>query len=162
MKASAAGPTIAFVLGAACCLATGVGAWLGAGVLDRAAPTSELPETTLSERNGSLWPMLLMAASDRATGAALTAVFASFLARNMGYDPAERGRLVGLPLLLMAVGAAPAGWLADRLGTMRVRTIAAVIYALCFANVAWLGFSTAALSGVLLLLGIAMRPCGPG
>jgi len=161
VKASAAGPTIAFVLGAACCLATGIGAWIGAGVLDRAAPTSELPETTPSKRNGALWPMLLMAASDRATGAALTAVFASFLARNMGYDPAERGRLVGLPLLLMAVGAAPAGWLADRLGTMRVRTVAAVIYALCFANVAWLGFSTAALSGVLLLLGIAAAPLLP-
>jgi len=161
VKASAAGPTIAFVLGAASCVATGLGAWIGCRVLDRVAPTSESPEQVPTKFRGPLWPMLLMAASDRATGAALTAVFASFLAKNMGYDPAERGRLIGLPLLLMALGAAPAGWLADRLGLLRVRTVSAVIYALCFAAVAWLGFSTVALSGVLLLLGIAAAPLLP-
>lgn len=161
VRASESGPTIAFVLGAGCCLATGVGAVLGAGRLDRAAPAGEGPEASTGAARGPLWPMLLMAASDRATGAALTAVFASFLARNLGYDPAERGRLVGLPLLLMAVGAAPAGWLADRLGPMRFRTISAVVYAICFAQVAWLGRSTLALSVVLLLLGMAAAPLLP-
>ena len=161
VRASEAGPTVAFVLGAGCCLATGIGAVLGAARLDRAAPSSEMPEVIGVSARGPLWPMLLMAASDRATGAALTAVFASFLARNLGYDPAERGRLVGLPLLLMALGAAPAGWIADRVGPMRFRTVAAVVYALCFAQVAWLGKSTLALSAVLLLLGIAAAPLLP-
>ncbi len=161
VRASASGPTVAFVLGAACCLATGLGALLGSRILDRAAPASERPERAPGGGGGRIWPMLLMAASDRATGAALTAVFASFLARNLGYDPAERGRLVGLPLLLMALGAAPAGWLADRLGAMRFRTVAAFVYAACFAQVAWLGSSTVALSAVLLLLGLAAAPLLP-
>ena len=160
VKASAAGPTVAFVIGSGCCLLTGLGAFLGSRALDRVEPGAEAEATAKADRP-PLWPTLLMAASDRATGAALTAVFASFLAKNLGYDPAERGRLVGLPLLLMAVGAAPAGWIADRFGTLRVRTIAAVVYAACFAQVAWLGFSTAALSAVLLVLGFAAAPLLP-
>lgn len=161
VKASAMGPTVAFVIGAISCIVTALAAWIGSGALDRTAPVAEQPEWQASAPHGALWPVLLMAASDRATGAALTAVFGSFLTRNLGYDPAQRGMLVGLPLILMALGAAPAGWLADRWGTVRVRTIAAVIYAVCFAQVARLGFSTAALSGVLLLLGVAAAPLLP-
>ncbi|MFZ4723077.1 MAG: MFS transporter [Phycisphaerales bacterium] len=161
IRLSSMGPTIAFVLGAGSCLATALGAWIGAAVLERSAPSAERPECGPPARSGSLWPVLLMAASDRATGAALTAVFAGFLARNLGYDPAQRGLLVGLPLILMAVGAAPAGWVADRLGALRVRTACAVAYALCFALVPWLGFSTVALSLVLLLLGVAAAPLLP-
>jgi hypothetical protein len=160
VKASAMGATVAFVLGAGSCVATAIGAWLGARVLERAAPAAEEPEPPSAQR-GVLWPVLLMAASDRATGAALTAVFAGFLTKNLGYDPAQRGMLVGLPLILMAVGAAPAGWLADRLDALRVRTVAAVIYALAFAQVSWLGFSTAALSAALLVLGVAAAPLLP-
>ena len=160
VRMSAAGPTVVFAMGAGCCLLTGIGACLGSRVLDRVEPGAEM-DASAKSTDRPLWPMLLMAASDRATGAALTAVFASFLARNLGYDPAERGRLVGLPLLLMALGAAPAGWIADRLGTMRVRSGAAVVYALCFALVAWLGFSTVTLSAVLLILGMAAAPLLP-
>lgn len=161
VKASSMGPTVAFVIGAASCVLTAIAAWVGSGALDRTAPVAERPEWQAGPARGAMWPVLLMAASDRATGAALTAVFGSFLTRNLGYDPAQRGMLVGLPLMLMALGAAPAGWLADRWGTLRVRTISAVIYAVCFAQVAWLGFSTAALSGVLLLLGAAAAPLLP-
>ena len=161
IRMSEMGPTIAFVLGAGSCLATAVGAWLGAGVLERSAPRAEQPEQATLPARRPLWPVLLMAASDRATGAALTAVFAGFLARNLGYDPAQRGLLVGLPLILMAVGAAPAGWIADRLGALRVRSGCAVGYALCFALVPWLGFSTVALSLVLLVLGVAAAPLLP-
>jgi hypothetical protein len=161
VRMSEMGPTIAFVLGAGSCLATAVGAWLGAGVLERSAPCAEQPEQATLPVRQPLWPVLLMAASDRATGAALTAVFAGFLAQNLGYDPAQRGLLVGLPLILMAVGAAPAGWIADRLGALRVRTACAVGYALCFALVPWLGFSTVALSLVLLVLGVAAAPLLP-
>ena len=161
VRASASGPTVAFVLGAACCVVTAIGAWLGAGVLDRLAPVSERPEEPEAVAQGALWPSLVMAASDRATGAALTAVFAGFLARNLGYDAAQRGLLVGLPLILMAVGAAPAGWVADRFGALQVRTGCAVVYATCFALVAWLGFSTISLSVVLLALGVAAAPLLP-
>ena len=161
VKVSSMGPTVAFVIGAASCIVTAIATWTGSSALDRTAPVAERPERQPEPVRGALWPVLLMAASDRATGAALTAVFGSFLTRNLGDDPAQRGMLVVLPLMLMAVCAAPAGWLADRWGTLRVRTIAAVVYAICFAQVAWLGLSTAMLSGVLLLLGVAAAPLLP-
>jgi hypothetical protein len=157
---SGMGATLAFVLGAGSCVATAIGAWLGNRTLECVAPAAEEPEPSDLPR-GSIWPVLLMAASDRATGAALTAVFAGFLTKNLGYDPAQRGMLVGLPLILMAVGAAPAGWLADRFDALRVRTLAAVVYAISFAQVSWLGFSTVALSIALLVLGLAAAPLLP-
>jgi MFS family permease len=160
-RASGQGATIIFGLGAGACVLTSMLAVLASRRLE--AQEIRLPAASAAPAPDRmpLWPMLLMAAADRATGAALTAVFASFLARNMGYDPAERGRLVGLPLLLMAVGAAPAGWLADRLGPLRTRTFAAIGYAACFAAVAWAGASTAVLSGVLLVLGLTAAPLLP-
>lgn len=160
-KASAQGPAIIFGLGAGSCMLT---ALLVVALARRFESTDRGAHETASDGHaarGPVWPMLLMAASDRATGAALTAVFASFLARNMGYDPAERGRLVGLPLLLMAIGAAPAGWLADRLGPLRTRTVSALVYAACFGVVGWSGSSTLMLSGVLLVLGLAAAPLLP-
>lgn len=160
-RSTAQGATITFALGAGACLLTSL---IMVVAFRRPGPDPQEPELSSQRAGGPappLWPMLLMAASDRATGAALTAVFASFLARNLGYDPAERGRLVGLPLLLMAVGAAPAGWLADRLGTLRVRTLSALVYAACFGAVAWAGGSTPVLSGVLLALGLAAAPLLP-
>lgn len=161
VRASSQGPTVAFVIGAACCVLTAVAAWVGSGVLDRAAPRLERPEEPSKDPVRPLWPSLIMAASDRATGAVLTAVFAGFLAKNLGYDAAERGFLVGLPLILMALGAAPAGWVADRLGALRVRSACAVAYAICFSLVAWVGLSTAQLSVVLLVLGVAAAPLLP-
>ncbi len=160
VRASGMDPTVVFVLGAGACLLTAIGAWGGSrALLPHEPPDSNAAPSVCA--NGPLWPMLLMAASDRATGAALTAVFASFLARNLGYDPAERGRLVGLPLLLMAIGAAPAGWVADRLGSLHVRTWAACGYATCFAAVALVGASTTTLSGLLLVLGLTAAPLLP-
>ncbi|NBX24928.1 MAG: hypothetical protein EBQ99_02575 [Planctomycetes bacterium] len=160
-RASGQGATVTFGLGAGACVITSILAMVAARRLEaRETPVSVEAAAPAADRM-PLWPMLLMAAADRATGAALTAVFASFLARNMGYDPAERGRLVGLPLLLMALGAAPAGWLADRLGPLRTRTLASMGYAACFAVVAWAGSSTVVLSGVLLVLGLAAAPLLP-
>ena len=161
VRASSQGPTVAFVIGAACCVLTAVAAWVGSGVLDRAAPRLERTEEPSRDPVRPLWPSLIMAASDRATGAVLTAVFAGFLAKNLGYDAAERGFLVGLPLILMALGAAPAGWVADRLGALHVRSACAVAYAICFSLVAWVGLSTAQLSVVLLVLGVAAAPLLP-
>jgi hypothetical protein len=160
VRAAGMDPTVVFALGAGACLLTAIGAWVGSrSLLPHESPAPETASGICA--SGPVWPMLLMAASDRATGAALTAVFASFLARNLGYDPVERGRLVGLPLLLMAIGATPAGWIADRLGSLRVRTWAAWGYATCFAAVALVGASTATLSLLLLALGVTAAPLLP-
>jgi MFS family permease len=160
-RASTQGATITFALGAGACVLTSLVAVAAFRRLEAVSPGPEAPEPASAAGRGVLWPMLLMAASDRATGAAITAVFGSFLTRNLGYDPAERGRLVGLPLLLMAFGAAPAGWIADRYGPLRVRSMAALAYAACFGAAAWVGGSTPVLSGVLLILGLAAAPLLP-
>ena len=110
---------------------------------------------------GKIWPILFMAATDRATGAILTAVFASFLLSGLGYTPEQRGMLVGLPLLLMAVGAAPAGWFADRFGALRTRTLAAIVYAIALGIVPFLGANTLMLALALLILGVAAAPLLP-
>jgi MFS family permease len=160
-RASTQGATITFALGAGACVLTSLIAMAAFRRLEAVSPRPEVEVRADHVGRPPLWPMLLMAASDRATGAALTAVFGSFLARNLGYDPAERGRLVGLPLLLMAVGAAPAGWIADRFGPLRVRSLAALAYAGCFGAAAWVGGATPVLSGVLLALGLAAAPLLP-
>ena len=110
---------------------------------------------------GKIWPILFMAATDRATGAILTAVFASFLLSGLGYTPEQRGMLVGLPLLLMAIGAAPAGWFADRFGALRTRTLAAIVYAIALGIVPFLGANTIMLALALLILGVAAAPLLP-
>jgi MFS family permease len=119
------------------------------------------PEIQPEIQSGKIWPILFMAATDRATGAILTAVFASFLLSGLGYTPEQRGMLVGLPLLLMAIGAAPAGWFADRFGALRTRTLAAIVYAIALGIVPFLGANTLMLALALLILGVAAAPLLP-
>ncbi len=119
------------------------------------------PEIQPEIQSGKIWPILFMAATDRATGAILTAVFASFLLSGLGYTPEQRGMLVGLPLLLMAIGAAPAGWFADRFGALPTRTLAAIVYAIALGIVPFLGANTLMLALALLILGVAAAPLLP-
>jgi len=101
------------------------------------------------------WVVLAMALVDRATGGVLTGTLSLFLAGFFAYDAGERGWMVGLPLLAMAVGAWPAGLLAQRVGTLRVRLWAGGIYALALAAVPFVGDAQPALVGVLAVLGLA-------
>ena len=101
------------------------------------------------------WVVLSMAFVDRATGGVLTGTLSLFLAGFFPYDAGERGWMVGLPLLAMAVGAWPAGVLAQRLGTLRVRQWAGATYALALAAVPFVGDSQPALVSALAVLGLA-------
>jgi MFS family permease len=101
------------------------------------------------------WVVLAMALVDRATGGVLTGTLSLFLAGFFAYDASERGWMVGLPLLAMAVGAWPAGLLAQRVGTLRVRLWAGGIYAMALAAVPFVGDAQPALVGVLAVLGLA-------
>ncbi len=101
------------------------------------------------------WVVLAMAFVDRATGGVLTGTLSLFLAGFFPYDAGERGWMVGLPLLAMAVGAWPAGVIANRFGTLRVRLWAGAMYAIALAAVPFVGDSQPALVGVLAVLGLA-------
>jgi MFS family permease len=101
------------------------------------------------------WVVLAMAFVDRATGGVLTGTLSLFLAGFFAYDASERGWMVGLPLLAMAVGAWPAGLVAQRLGTLRVRLWAGGIYAMALAAVPFVGDAQPALVSALAVLGLA-------
>ena len=101
------------------------------------------------------WVVLAMAFVDRATGGVLTGTLSLFLAGFFTYDASERGWMVGLPLLAMAVGAWPAGLVAQRVGTLRLRQWAGGIYAVALAAVPFVGDAQPALVSVLAVLGLA-------
>ena len=159
---------VTLIVGSIACIATGILAIAFRATLARMVALAKnasleisMDEQELQVKPGKIWPILFMAATDRATGAILTAVFASFLLSGLGYTPEQRGMLVGLPLLLMAIGAAPAGWFADRFGALHTRTFAAIVYALALGIVPFLGANTMVLALALLVLGVAAAPLLP-
>lgn len=76
-----------------------------------------------------LWPVLGMVFSDRAIAGLMAATLPLYFSSVAGLGPVERGWLIGVPLLMMALGAWPAGFLGDRIGHLKLRTIAALLYA---------------------------------
>ena len=159
---------VTLIVGSISCIATGILAIAFRATLARMVALAKFSslETAMDEQElqvkpGKIWPILCMAATDRATGAILTAVFASFLLSGLGYTPEQRGMLVGLPLLLMAIGAAPAGWFADRFGALQTRSVVAIVYAIALGIVPFLGSNTLVLALALLILGVAAAPLLP-
>lgn len=104
-----------------------------------------------------MWPSLAMTFSDRATGGLITGTLPIALSQVFGYSPLVRGLLVGLPLLLMALGTGPAGWLCDRIGSLRVRIFAGVAYAASFALLSVAGDQAIPLGIVMVIIGISAR-----
>ena len=117
----------------------------------RAADES-ISSTTTAER---VWPPLAMAFADRATGGLLTGTLPIALAQVLGYSPFVRGLLVGLPLLLMALGTGPCGWLCDLAGAKRIRLAAGLCYAASFALLPFASASPAVLGIVMLFVGVS-------
>jgi len=108
--------------------------------------------TSTAER---VWPPLAMAFADRATGGLLTGTLPIALAQVLGYSPFVRGLLVGLPLLLMALGTGPCGWLCDLAGAKRIRLAAGLCYAASFALLPFASANPAALGVVMLFVGVS-------
>lgn len=102
-----------------------------------------------------MWPSLAMTFSDRATGGLITGTLPIALSQILGYSPLVRGLLVGLPLVLMALGTGPAGWLCDRIGSLRVRVIAGLCYAAGFALLSVVGDHPLPLSVVMVIIGLS-------
>jgi MFS family permease len=96
-----------------------------------------------------------MAFFDRATGGLITTTLPLVLAGFLGYTKGQRGWLIGLPLLLMAVCTGPAGALCDRVGSLRVRIAAGVVYALAFAMIPFAASNQAAMAVTMFAVGIS-------
>lgn len=145
---------IVYLVGAGACLIAGVLAWIARDRLRRLESVRVDPGPAPLVRRAPLWPLLMIAASDRAAGGLLTGTLGLFLAESVGLGPAGRGMLVGTVLLLMGFGAVPAGWVADLAGDLRVRLVGGIVFGV---GIAVLPFATAnltVLAAIAVLIGL--------
>jgi len=96
-----------------------------------------------------------MAFADRATGGLITTTLPLVLAGFLGYSKQQRGWLIGLPLLLMALCTGPAGALCDRVGSLRVRVLAGLAYAAAFAMIPAAASSQSVLAVAMVAVGFS-------
>ncbi len=147
-----------FLIGAAMCLLLALAAagWshpLGL-LADRQARVSAA--MAKSGRRSSLWPALTFAFGDRAIGAVVSVTATLYLVDELDRSSRFVGAAMGASLAILAIGAWPAGLLADRIGAMPVRVVSVVGYAGAFAALAaapWMNMTAVLL--VLVLLGVA-------
>ncbi|MCZ6834554.1 MAG: MFS transporter [Planctomycetota bacterium] len=105
---------------------------------------------------GPLWPSLVMMFSDRAVVGVLISTVPLFLASRAGLSSGEIGSLIGVSMLMTALGAWPAGRLSDRIGPLRLRLFAGLVYAIAFASIVFTAMeSTTMLACAMLAFGIA-------
>ena len=147
-----------FLIGAAMCLLLAVAAIGWSGPLGRiAGRQARVAEAmTRAGRRSPLWPALTFAFGDRAIGAVVSVTATLYLVDELTRSSRYVGAAVGASLAILALGAWPAGLLADRIGVMPVRVVSVVGYAGAFAALAaapWLNMSAVLL--VLIVLGIA-------
>ena len=149
-----------YLVGAMACLMAGVIAFACRNRLRRlegvaAEPAKAEPDPTPAQvTRAPLWPLMLMAGADRAAGGLLTGTLGLFLAEAVGLEPSIRGRLIGSVLLLMGLGAIPAGWISDRFGDLLIRAIGGVTFAIGLFVLPFAASDLASLSATMLLLGV--------
>lgn len=76
-----------------------------------------------------LWPPLVMMFIDRAVASLLAATASIYFASSFGLSSRTSGVLIGSAMLMIAVGAYPAGFVVDRFGPLVVRLGGGLIYA---------------------------------
>lgn len=119
------------------------------------AHAGSVPHGSLDDRPRPLAWSCLMAFMDRATGGLITSALPLVLASYLGYTREQRGWLIGMPLLLMALCTGPAGLLCDRIGSLRVRLAAGVAYAIAFSAIPFAAASTAGMAVAMVVVGIS-------
>lgn len=158
-KATSGVEASVFLVGGGACLLAAILAVLWREPLRRLKGISIVPDapikTVVKKSRAPLWPLLMIAASDRAAGGLLTGTLGLFLASAVGLEPAIRGGLVGSVLLMMGLGALPAGLIADRYGALRVRLFGSLAFGLGIVVLPQV-------AGVLPLLGVVMIVMGIG
>ncbi len=118
-------------------------------------PATDVAVGTFDDRPRPLWWPCAMAFADRATGGLITGTLPLVLADALGYTKRERGWLIGLPLLLMALCTGPAGMLCDSAGSLRVRLVAGAAYAVAFAAIPIAGESQVWLFVAMVGVGVS-------
>lgn len=104
-------------------------------------------------------PALMMMFSDRAVASLFVSTIPLYLASVIGLTPATSGGLIGLSMLLVAVGTWPAGRLVDSVSGLGVRLLCALVYASTVALFP-LAMQSSVATGVVALSVIGL--CGAG
>jgi MFS family permease len=101
-----------------------------------------------------LWPPLLMAFSDRCLSSLLVTTVPLYLTVQLRMNESISGGLIGVAMLLLALGAWPAGRLADRIGPLPLRVTAAVLFAGLFMVMPFVADAPVTMIGVMAGLGL--------
>lgn len=126
-------PAFVFCFGAAACFVVAAfsltrAAWFD-GLVRSCPVVNDTGAIEAAPSRTPLWPALLMVCTDRAVAGIVATTLLLYFAHVLEMTPAMRGGLLGGSILLLALGAWPAGLLADRVGHLRLRTLAAIVYA---------------------------------
>jgi len=146
-----------FLIGAALSLLLAVAAGCSGGLLRR--------EESIKSRGATAvryWPTLVFGFSDRALAAIVTVTATLYLVTFIGMPERMVGSVLAGVLVLMALGAWPAGLLADRLGPLPVRVVSVIGYVVGFAGLGaaeWLpDWAIVTSLGVMGLFGAGLAP----
>jgi MFS family permease len=152
-------PVLVFCLGGLACFivaAVAIAAHARFDGLVRSCPAVTTEGHVVTKRATRLWPTMLMAGGDRAIAGLTATTVLFYFAHVLEIDPGMRGVLLGLSLLMLALGAWPAGVIGDRFGHLRIRTTASIVYAGCLALVPLVANTgTMSMLGLMLVFGMA-------
>ena len=130
-------PSGVFVVGAIeCALLAVMAIGVRSALPSKGVSVGHADERARLRRRYSVWPAMMMLFADRGIAGALTVGGAVFLTYQLGLSTSVAGMLPAIPLLLMAVFNGPVGWLADRLGLVRIRVVACIVYGVSFVALA--------------------------
>jgi len=123
--------------------------------LSRRASRPAAPEAIAARPDactlGPLWPALVMMFTDRAVVGVLVSTVPLYLVAHARLGSGPIGAVIGLSMLMTALGAWPAGMLADRFGAVRLRLAAGIVFALAFAGIVPTASLGAAPLGLVLI-----------
>jgi len=150
-------PVLVFILGAAGCVMIAFVALTISTRVDVSARAATHDDEVKPSRPGrELWPAMAMMFSDRSVAGLLSTTAPLYFASVLELSPATSGALLGVTMLVMAVGSWPAGAWADRIGYMKLRTAAAIVFAMTLIGVpAAVNLDVAALGALMAVLGLA-------
>ncbi|MDP7029152.1 MAG: hypothetical protein QF733_02925 [Phycisphaerales bacterium] len=146
-----------FLIGASLSLLLAVAAGCSGGLLRRESPRWQAARTSVR-----YWPTLVFSFSDRSLAAIVTVTATLYLVTFIGMPERMVGSVLAGVLVLMALGAWPAGVLADRYGPLPVRVASVIGYVVGFAGLGaaeWLPeWAIVASLGIMGLFGAGLAP----
>ncbi|MEM7228672.1 MAG: MFS transporter [Planctomycetota bacterium] len=125
--------TLTLWLGAVACMIVST---VGERLLPRrhiGRPDDEDTADTSTQPRSPLWPTLAMMFTDRALSGVLTTTIPLYFTIQLEMTTAKSGGVIGIAMLMLALGAFPAGKLADVVGPVLLRLLAGIGFASCYA-----------------------------